>query len=186
MTETPHWERGMRGHGYWIGTRRLGYVSLPPRGYKVLGGPLLYSWGVDGIRGEGWEGTARRLDTAKQAVERAVARLLAGEAPERAQERAAILSRYAAFAAAIAGFTGINEGSMAEFARELGVDLDDEGLIAHLETAGWEYLPPDSSATMGGIYMRKRPAKRLVKRPKIISLAARERQSSRRRRRARS
>ena len=27
----PHWERGFRCHGYWIGGNRVGCVSLPPR-----------------------------------------------------------------------------------------------------------------------------------------------------------
>lgn len=154
MSEIPHWERGMRGHGYWLGTQRLGYVSLPPRGYKAMGGLLIYSWGVDGLRGATWEGTARRLDTAKRAVERAVARLRTTAQPEEwPEDWAAREARYDAFCSAISGFQGLNIGSMQEFTAEFGVSLDDPALAAHLVAAGWIHEAGADDA-LGGVYWR--------------------------------
>ena len=65
----PHWERGYRVHGYWIGNVRIGWVGLPPgRGtWKQLG----YGWGLDKPVVEGREPS---LQKAKQAVEKALAR----------------------------------------------------------------------------------------------------------------
>ena len=65
----PHWERGYRFHGYWIGYERIGGVTLPPGrdGLKHYG----YGWFVE----RPWqEGKTKTLKAAKLAVEKAVAK----------------------------------------------------------------------------------------------------------------
>lgn len=76
----PHWERGYRCHGYWIGVKRVGFVGLPPRlngnGSAAADG---YGWGLtltgSGVtQAEGREPTLRR---AKKKVEEAYRKLAA-------------------------------------------------------------------------------------------------------------
>jgi len=74
----PHWEHGYRCHGYWLGTKRVGYVGLEPYcgglgNVKANG----YGWGVT-LSGGGHQdakGHTRTLRAAKRAVEREYARL---------------------------------------------------------------------------------------------------------------
>jgi len=56
----PIWERGYQGHVYWLGKTKLGKVSLS--------GKNRYAWQAAG-RG----GSAEDLDSAKKAVELAIA-----------------------------------------------------------------------------------------------------------------
>ena len=55
----PIWERGYRGHVYWLGKQKLGKVTLLERGK--------YSW-----EAAGRAGSCDDLDKAKKAVEYAV------------------------------------------------------------------------------------------------------------------
>jgi hypothetical protein len=89
MTESPHWERGYRSHGYWRGDIvRLGRVTLPPRGTA----PFDYSWEVDGTE---LQGKAKTLETAKHIVERWVAGQYALATPARLhQYRGRAFSRW--------------------------------------------------------------------------------------------
>ena len=59
-TQKPFWERAYRGHAYWLGKKKLGKVTVAPKGR--------YSW-----EAAGRAGAADDLDKAKQAVEAAVA-----------------------------------------------------------------------------------------------------------------
>lgn len=62
----PVWRTGgYRVHGYWLDTRRLGWVGLSPRGTP----PVVYSWALDGGVAHGQEATLR---AAKKKVEDAV------------------------------------------------------------------------------------------------------------------
>lgn len=66
----PVWERGHRGHGYWLRetNTRVGYVGLTPRCHR----PVEYHWYLDGDATKPPnEGTAKTLRSAKRAVERA-------------------------------------------------------------------------------------------------------------------
>lgn len=66
----PHWERGLRCHGYWIGDfSRIGFIGLPPRFVtaKVDG----YSWSMDFPLIGSATGKAKTLRSAKRALERA-------------------------------------------------------------------------------------------------------------------
>ena len=62
----PHWEHGIRRHGFWLGAKRLGWVGIPPRGF-----PLEYHWGLDRTPNKRAV-AAPSLRAAKRAVERAL------------------------------------------------------------------------------------------------------------------
>lgn len=75
----PTWEHGYRCHGFWIGVKRVGWVSLSPyldgRGSVKNSG---YSWGVVHPKTGGYiEGRCRTLRTAKRRVEAEHQRLYA-------------------------------------------------------------------------------------------------------------
>ena len=57
--ETPFWERAYKGHGYWLGKKKLGKVSLQDKN--------AYFW-----EAAGRSGRCEDLDSAKKAVEAAV------------------------------------------------------------------------------------------------------------------
>lgn len=65
--DLPHWERGYRVHGYWLGMVRVGWVSLPPGRVAEYG----YGWGVNHPSGRFAEGRAPTLKEAKKLVETA-------------------------------------------------------------------------------------------------------------------
>ncbi len=67
MSETvkPHWERGIRCHGYWIGLVRIGWVGLPYGGVKWG----KYKWIFTG-HSPRQEGKTSTLRAAKRAVEK--------------------------------------------------------------------------------------------------------------------
>ena len=58
----PHWERGWRCHGYWIGSKRVGFVALSPPGFKIV-----YTCGYNETR----KGEESSLKKAKLLVGRA-------------------------------------------------------------------------------------------------------------------
>ena len=58
--QKPVWERGYKGHVYWLGKTKLGKVTLPERGR--------YAW-----EAAGKAGASEDLVKAKRAVELAVA-----------------------------------------------------------------------------------------------------------------
>lgn len=60
----PHWERGYRTHGYWIGIRRVGYVALPPRPVSD------YGWGMEWDHHNFHRPRITTLRAAKRAVEK--------------------------------------------------------------------------------------------------------------------
>lgn len=71
----PHWERGFRCHGYWLGGKRVGCVSLPPRlpslnSYAKTDG---YGWSLDSDDAQHPPPRLRfkTLRAAKRAVEKA-------------------------------------------------------------------------------------------------------------------
>lgn len=69
---TPHWEMGLRVHGYWRGMERLGWVSLSPRP-KIRGSQkMIYTWCVDCEDPKPVNGMCFDLRTAKRMVERIV------------------------------------------------------------------------------------------------------------------
>jgi hypothetical protein len=76
MKQTPKWERGYRSHGYWIGTKRYGWVGLPPpsQGGATANG---YGWVVDSVPYV--EGRTETLREAKKIVEREVAKRTTNE-----------------------------------------------------------------------------------------------------------
>ena len=57
----PFWERGYKGHVYWLGKTKLGKVSVDPEAN------VKYHWEAGGRAGD-----AETLDQAKSAVELAV------------------------------------------------------------------------------------------------------------------
>ncbi len=63
----PHWEHGLRCHGYWIGLDRIGFVGLPPRfaPAKVHG----YGW-VFGSGQNPKQGRTKTLRQAKKIIEK--------------------------------------------------------------------------------------------------------------------
>ena len=68
----PHWERGFRCHGYWIGLVRWGMVGLPPRAGVDAPGEGRYGWVFEphGITGQRpVEGRSATLRVAKKMVE---------------------------------------------------------------------------------------------------------------------
>lgn len=67
MQEQPHWERGYRCHGFWIGIKRIGHISLSPEHYK----PLICSWSFSLPHDDAVSGQAPNVRKAKQLVERA-------------------------------------------------------------------------------------------------------------------
>jgi hypothetical protein len=68
VEERPHWERGYRVHGYWLGTERVGWVSLGPRAVTRAARDG-YGWGVVLPKGKTLEGRAASLRQAKRKVE---------------------------------------------------------------------------------------------------------------------
>jgi len=60
----PVWERGYRGHVYWLGKLKLGKVTL----HQEKDAPHKYTW-----EAAGRVGAAESLDAARRAVEFAVA-----------------------------------------------------------------------------------------------------------------
>lgn len=74
-TQMPHWERGYRCHGYWLGVERIGFVSLSPEGFK----PLHVSWLVNLPNGKKDEGSCTNVRKGKQLVEKAYREYLANE-----------------------------------------------------------------------------------------------------------
>lgn len=62
----PFWERGYRGHVYWLGRQKLGKVTLAAG--QRAGDPGRYLWEAAGRQGRG-----DSLEKAKLAVELAVA-----------------------------------------------------------------------------------------------------------------
>ncbi len=63
----PRWEHGYRCHGLWLGSNRLGRVSIGPKG--LWDG--LYRWELDGHPAT--SGEAKTLGKAKRQVEEALA-----------------------------------------------------------------------------------------------------------------
>lgn len=61
----PHWERGRRCHGYWIGLARFGWVGIDIGGAKYG-----YGWLFDPPCGNREEGEATTLREAKRRVEK--------------------------------------------------------------------------------------------------------------------
>ena len=64
----PHWERGYRSHGYWLGDRRIGLVFIGPgpRAASSRG----YGWHMDYPREEASSGHAGSLKVAKREIEK--------------------------------------------------------------------------------------------------------------------
>jgi hypothetical protein len=62
--QKPFWERGYRGHAYWLGDTKLGKVTLH-RGKQAR---HKYTW-----EAAGRSGASDDLDLARRAVEQAVA-----------------------------------------------------------------------------------------------------------------
>jgi hypothetical protein len=63
----PHWEHGYRCHGYWLGVKRIGYVSIGPgRGAARKYG---YRYSFDLPTSEFLLGQSKSLIVAKKAVE---------------------------------------------------------------------------------------------------------------------
>ena len=62
MSDKPQWERGVNMHGYWLGSKRVGWVGRDSDGDG-------YGWGLDANINE--EATAPTLRQAKRAVEQA-------------------------------------------------------------------------------------------------------------------
>ncbi len=68
MRLVPQWEHGYRCHGYWIGVRRIGWVSIGPRPNRVK--DTGYSWGVVHPESGAYiEGRCVTLREAKRLVE---------------------------------------------------------------------------------------------------------------------
>ncbi len=65
LAQTPHWERGYRSHGYWLGSERVGWVTRPPG--KMTGQD--YGWRYDWSDGARSEGRSPSLRQAKRMVE---------------------------------------------------------------------------------------------------------------------
>jgi hypothetical protein len=63
----PHWERGYRAHGYWLGIARLGVVTIGPRGFRRPGDG--YLWRLDSWWHNAPSLHAPTLRAAKRAVE---------------------------------------------------------------------------------------------------------------------
>lgn len=68
MTSEPHWERGRRVHGYWIGMNRIGWVGLPQGKIGNQGYGWAFCSPATGVFIEGREPTLR---LAKKEVEAA-------------------------------------------------------------------------------------------------------------------
>lgn len=68
MSEQPHWEHGMRCHGYWLGLERAAFIHLTPR-LPEHSTRYLWSVGYPGPRQP--TGEAKTLAQAKRAVETA-------------------------------------------------------------------------------------------------------------------
>jgi hypothetical protein len=64
--QKPFWERGYRGHVYWLGKDKLGRVTLNVA--RPAGDAARYRW-----EAAGREGLAESLEKARSAVELAVA-----------------------------------------------------------------------------------------------------------------
>lgn len=69
---SPHWERGYRCHGYWIGNERIGFVALTPRGPW----PTEYHWGMD-CQPNSPSVKAKSLHDGKRSVEKTYAEQMA-------------------------------------------------------------------------------------------------------------
>jgi hypothetical protein len=65
VTPVPRWEHGYRCHGFWLGTFRVGCVSIGVRPWDGI-----YRWELDG--GLTSKGEVRDLRTAKRQVEAAL------------------------------------------------------------------------------------------------------------------
>lgn len=63
----PHWERGYRCHGFWLGTKRIGFIGLTPEHYK----PLICFWSLDIPKQNFMTGETNNVRKAKQLVEHA-------------------------------------------------------------------------------------------------------------------
>jgi hypothetical protein len=64
--QKPFWERGYRGHVYWLGREKLGKVTLNAE--RPAGDSGRYRW-----EAAGRQGRAESLEKARSAVELAVA-----------------------------------------------------------------------------------------------------------------
>lgn len=78
LTVEPHWERGSRCHGYWVGMHRVGFIGFGhARGDASRYG---YEWSYDQPIIEAARGSEVTLSAAKRRVEAAHRRYLKAKA----------------------------------------------------------------------------------------------------------
>jgi len=65
--DNPVWEHGSRSHGFWIGTKQIGFIGISPPTVN----PVVYVWSLNVPHHDVAKGECLSLRRAKRFVERA-------------------------------------------------------------------------------------------------------------------